>query len=715
MKDVKDMNYCNDAEQLVKILMRKTQNNDPLFFRVQIAYYFAKIASTMRANIKTHDRGNIPVSTYVINLAVSGSGKTLSANIIEEQVINQFKEIFVESTFPALASSNLAKIAVKRAHKNQTDPDETLEKVEKEFELLGELFFSFDSGTSPAVKQMRHKLLMANAGSVNLEIDEIGSNLISNAEVLDTFLELYDVGKVKPKLIKNTDKNIRNVEIDGRTPTNMMLFGTPSKLLNGSKTEEEFYSMLGTGYARRCLFGYTKAHTKDLNRNPEEVYDLMTDTSDVAFLTNISNKFGKLADQVNFELTITMTKKVTLLLIEYRINCESLAESLGDHAEIEKAELTHRYFKTLKLAGAYAFIEGNHEITENNLYAAIKLVEESGKAFKKILTREKPYIKLAKYIASINREVTQVDLIEALPFYKGGESQKKDMMNLAITYGYKNNIIIKKSYIDGIEFLEGESMELTNLNEIIVSYSTRITEGYRAERPTFDQLHQITTSNHHYTAHHFKNGYRSSPNAIQGFNLVILDVDDGVSLDTAKLLLTGYKALFSTTKRSTDSHNRFRIILPLTHEVKLAAEPYKQFMENVFNWLPFTVDDQTKDIARKWQGFAGNYEYIDGKMLDAMLFIPQTKKAEEQSKKVLDTQSLSNLERWFVANTGNGNRSNQLIKYAFVLVDGGKSFDEVKSAILSFNSKLADKVTDDELNTTIFTSVIHKISKRTIP
>jgi len=713
MKSVEDMEYCKDSEKLVKILMGKTQNNNPLFFRVQAAYYFAKIASSMRTNIETHDRGIIPVSLYALNLSVSGSGKGLSTNIIEEHVLDKFKREFIDNTFPSIAAQNLAKIAVKRADKEDKDPDEMQEKVEKEFEQLGQLAFSFDSGTSPAVKQMRHKLLMANAGAVSLEIDEIGSNLLSNIEVLNTFLELYDVGKVKQKLIKNTADNMRNKEIDGKTPTNMLLYGTPSKLLDGSKVESEFYSFLETGYARRCLFGYIKKHTKDLELTPEEVYDLLTDKSNIAFLEDLSKRLGALADIINFNSTLTMTKQVSLLLIEYKLNCEKLADTLGDYAEIEKAELSHRYFKALKLAGAYAFIEGNYEITEDNLYAAIKLVEESGKAFKSILTREKPYIKLAKYISSIGSPVTQVDLLEALPFYKGSEPQKRDLMSLAIAYGYKNNIVIKKSYIEGIEFLEGESMKVTDIGNLLISYSNDITTGFKADRAPFDQLHRVTTSNLHYTAHHFKEEYRTSVNAIQGFNLLILDVDEGVSLETAKLLLKGFKALFSTTKRHTNEANRFRVILPLTHEVKLTPSNYKEFMSNVFDWLPFKVDEQTTDIARKWEGCTGaSYEYIDGDLIDAMLFIPQTKKAEEQAKKVMDSQSLSNLERWFVNNSGAGNRSNQLIKYAFILVDSNYTFDSIKNAVHTLNNKLVDKLPEEELNNTILVSVMRKISQR---
>ena len=712
MKDITDMEYFEDSEKLVNILMSKTQNNNPLFFRIQVAYYFAKVASSMRTNIKTHDRGIIPVSLYAINLSCSGSGKGLSTNIIEDQVIDKFKTNFIDHTFANLATTNIAKIALKRSNKNNTDPDETLEKVEKEFAALGPLLFGFSSATTPAVKQMRHKLLMSEAGSVNLEIDEIGSNLLGNMDVLSTFLELYDVGKVKPKLIKNTADNLRNEEIEGRTPTNMILFGTSSKLLDGGKVEEEFISMQETGYARRSLFGYSKTHTKDLDMTPEEIYDLMTDSSNDSFLKEISDRLGNLANKINFNSTLRMTKEVSLLLIEYRINCEKIADALGEYSEIEKAEISHRYFKALKLAGAYAFIEGSCEILESHLYSAIKLVEDSGVAFKAILEREKPYVKLAKYIASVNREVTQVDLVEDLPFYTGTDAKKRDMLSLAVAYGYKNNIIIKKSYLDDIEFLSGESMEETDLSSMSVSYSSDITQNYVTESAPFDQLHKVTTSNLHYTAHGFNGGYRSSENAIQGFNLVILDIDEGVSLDSAKLLLTGYKALLSTTKRHTDEKNRFRILLPLSHTVKLSSEAYKEFMEAIFDWLPFVVDEQTKDIARKWSGHNGTYEYLDGKLVDATLFIPQTKKAEEQAKRVLDTQSLSNLERWFAGRISNGNRSNQLIKYALVLVDSNYSFDAIKIAIEALNNKITNKLSEDEINNTILVTVMKKIANR---
>lgn len=693
--------------------MAKTQNDNPLFFRILTAYYFSKIASMMRTNIKTHDRGTIPVSLYAINLSVSGTGKGHSTNIMEEQVIHKFKKNFLNNTFEEVAKKNLAKLANFRATKYADDPDETLERVEKEFDLLGPLLFSFDSGTTPAVKQMRHKLLMANAGSMNFECDEIGNNIASINELLTTFLELYDVGKVKQKLIKNTTENRRNEEIEGKTPTNMLLFGTPNKVLNGSKEEETFISMLDTGYARRCLFGLQTKSNGFKDMSASDLYDIMTDTSSVDYLDAISNHFGNLADILNFNITLTMTKDVSLHIIEYKTHCTKIAYDLGDHEDILRTEIEHRYYKALKLAGAFAFINGDHEITEDILYSAIKLVEESGKAFESILSRDRNYVKLAKYIGGNKGELTQVDLTEDLPFYKGGEAQKRDLMNLAVAWGYKNNVVIRRAFRDGIEMLQGDCLEETNIDKVIISYSQELAAGYQPDVAPFKDLHKLTTlSGYHYTAHHFIDNYRSSIKAIPGFNLLILDVDSGISMDTAKDLLSEYMALFATTKRHTPDNHRFRIIMPLSHTLKLVPENYSKFMMNVFNWLPFEVDEATKDISRKWMAYSGTYDYQDGKLLNALTFIPETSKEEEYKKLISDTSNLNNLERWFYTNTDNGNRSNQMIKYAYALVDKGLALEDIKNALYSFNHKIKDGLTETEINSTILISTAKSIAKR---
>lgn len=715
MRDLTTLQYHPISEQLVNILCKKTQNTSPLFFRILVSYHLTKMAGMMRVNVLTHDRGKIPINLYAINLSQSGTGKGHSNNIIEDQLLNQFKSEFYDATYPLISERSLATLAVKRANLKNEDPDTMLLAVEKEFAEAGTLPFAFDSGTTAAVKQMRHKLLMADIGSMNLEIDEIGSNLLGNTDVLSTFLELFDVGKVKQKLTKNTRENWRNEEIDGKTPTNLLLFGTPSKLLNGSKTEEEFYSFLETGYARRCIFGYNKINERVTDLTAEQIYDILIDTTLNNQIDTLSTQFGALANIVNYNRNIIVSKEVSIIIIKYKMHCEKIAATLGEHEEIQKAELEHRYFKATKLAGTYAFIDGDTGITEDNLYAAICLVEESGKAFKQLLNRERNYAKLAKYIANIKREITHVDLTEDLPFYKGSTSQKQDLMQLAIAWGYKNHIIIKRNFVSNIEFITGEALEKTDLDKLRFAYSQDITKDYSNTIAPFDKFHRLTSLvNHHWINHHTSNGHRNDENIKQGFNLVVLDIDEGTTIKMVELLLKDYTYLMHTTKRHTTKHNRFRVILPINYNLKLNASDFKEFMLNIFNWLPFTVDKNTGQRSRKWSTYSkGQHKYNKGtKLLDALLFIPKTAKNDECKKINQDYQTLNNIERWFIQNMELGNRNNQILKYALMLVDAGLNKDQIKSSVLDLNDKLKPKLSTSEIDSTIMLTVTKHLNKK---
>lgn len=709
MLDMTGVTHHPAIEEIVEVLCNKTQNTDRGFFRTEVAFFLGKIAANMRASIITKDRGEIPVNIYALALATSGFGKGHSVNIMETDFIKGYKKRFLEETMPVIAEKHLWDIANDRALRNGTDQQEEFDSANSEYKRAGSYAFTFDSGTTPAVKQLRNKLLMANCGAINLQIDEIGSNLIGSTEVLTLFLELYDQGIVKQKLTKNTNENQRGEEIDGKTPTNALLFGTPAKLLDGSQTEEQFYSFLETGYARRCLFGFGQHDRKAFNSmSPTEIYNRLIQPTNSNIVDKWANHFQDLADPANYGWKSYVDDVVGIRLLEYKINCEKLADQMADHEEIRKAELSHRYFKALKLAGAFAFIDLSTQIRMDHLMSAILLVEESGSAFQKILNREKTYVKLAKYIASVNTDVTHADLLEALPFYKSGNAARNEMITLAIAWGYKQHIVIKKSFIDGIEFFKGETLQETNIDEMVLSYGDHWAYNYLAEKVPFDRLHMLTQeAGMHWCNHHFKNGHRAEENVFPGFNMVVIDVDEGVSLEAVHELLKGYKFMTYTTKRHTNEENRFRLILPINYVLELDSEDYKEFMNNVMGWLPFKTDESANQRAKKWESFAdGKFHYnLEGEILDALSFIPKTTKNEQYKQQFQKVESLDNLERWFAQRIASGNRNNQMIKYAFALVDNGMSLLEVNDQVIAFNNKLNNPLPKDEIENTIMRSV----------
>ena len=715
--------YHPFSEKIVDILVRKVNNDNRHFFRILTGYYLSKVASMMRCNVQTNDRDIIPVNTYVLNLMVSGTGKGHSTNILEREFISHFKKEFLNNIFPRKAEENIQTLAQERSQARlnngqsilplSEEYDIQLDKFQRHFDRLGELAFSFDSGTSPAVKQMREKLLLASAGSMNLELDEVGSHISANADVLNTFLELYDVGLVKQKLIKNTVENIRSEELPGNTPTNLMMFGTPTKLLDGGKVEDEFRQFLETGYARRLLFGYTIDSHRTKYASAQERYQQMVDANLARDIKLIQQTFTNFAKRP-FNPVLQISEANSVYLIEYQMKCEEAADEMKDHMSIHKAEMSHRYYKAIKLAGAYTFADNSTEITQDHLDYAISIVEDSGEAFHTLMRKQGPYERLAHYLADCDNDVTQHELMEELPFYRGSEAQRKDLMTLATSFGYRNNIIIKKRVLDEIEFFNGETLMETDLNNLTVAMSQDIAYNFAIPdiRPPFDLLHKLTTADGwHYTAHAFVNGHRKSENVIPGFDLLILDCDGDVNISVVKVLLEDYTFLISTTKRHTEEINRFRLILPISHRIKLTSNDYSRFMENVFEWLPFTVDEGAKDIARKWAGYPGHYEYNKGNVIDATMFIPETKRSDE-TKAQISATGVGNIERWFRTHTAKGNRANHLYRYGMVMIDADMALGDIVEKLESFNNSLDVPLPEDQFRNSTVKSISKEFQKR---
>lgn len=702
-------------ESIVDILTTRTQNQDRPFFRVMTSYFLGKMASSQRTMIITKDRGAVPVNIYAMSLATSGAGKGYSVGLLENEITAGFKSRFVNDTFPILAETNIWSIAKDRALRNGTIEKDEFDKAKAEFHRLGALAFTFDSGTAPAVKQMRYKLLMANLGAINFQVDEIGSNFVNSEEVMNVFLELFDQGMIKQKLTKSTAENQRGEELDGKTPANMLLFGTPANLLNGSKTEDLFYTSLEIGYARRCIFAYGHRTRASETMTPEQIYRQLADTSVQSAITHWAQHCSMLADPGMSNWQVFVEDDVGIELMTYKIECERIADALPDHEEIRKSEISHRYFKALKLAGAMAFFDQKNEIDMDTLYYAIKLVEESGHAFERIFTREKNYVKLARYLAAVGTEQTHADLTEALPFYKGSQAVRNELLTLGTAWGYKNHIIIKKQYEQGIEFFTGHTLKETSLDRMIVSYSDHMAYRYRSEMVPFNKLHVLTSQQDYHWINHAlvngesNNGHRAEENAIPGFNMVVIDVDKGTSLQLAQNLLKDYTYLMYTTKRHTDVEQRFRIILPINYHLELDADDYREFMASLFSWLPFAVDDTTNQRARKWLTHPGQHFYNEGKLLDALRFIPQTSKNEEYKASLVKLENLPNLERWFAQRMVQGSRNNHMIRFALTLVDMGLAYPEIEQRVLEFNAKLDNRLPEDELRQTVLKSAAAKI------
>ncbi len=703
--------YNKLQEQIVDILVSKTGNEDRSFFRVMVAYKFAELATNMRCTVEFAGTHNIPTNMYALDLAPSGYSKNASMNVLDKEIFKRFKDKFMNVVIPEISMFNLEQVATDYSIVSGLEMTDSRFAVNKEYNTLPKFIYQFGASTPEGFKAMRAKLSMSGIGATNNVVDEIGSNIISNKETMAIQLEAYDMGDSKQKLIKSDGGNS---DLRGSVPSNLFCFGTQSKLLDGGDVEKQFFELLETGYARRFIVGFVDKNTRNTELTAEQMYEKIMSSTVDADLDELSYFFEDLASDEHYNKNIKLSKETTIELIQYRIDCDNRANNLKEHEGVLEAVIRHSYWRALKLAGAYAFVSKEDEITSEILSNAISLVEESTLCFKSMLSRDKAYVRLAKYIASVSKKVTQVDLLEDLAFYRGTESQKRELMQLAVAYGYGNNIIIKNTIKDGVEFFEGESLAETNINSITCSWSTDITEGFKSTTTQFSNLHKLVCHNKvHYAAHSFKDGHRKSENAIEGFNLLILDVDSGLPIEVCRTLLKEYKHLIATTKRNTAEHNRYRIILPMSHTLKLNVNDYKQFMKNVFSWLPFDSDEQTSDIARKWESFAGEHFYNDGKLFDVMDFIPNTPKENKYRDRVKKIGNSDTLQRWFLINfKDEDGRNNTLIKYALALLDDGMNSENIRHSVYDMNNKLEQPISELELESTVMKTIIKKEYER---
>lgn len=707
-------------EQMVDIICNKTSNQDRPFFRVVSAYFMAKMAASMRAVLKTADRGDLPVNVYAVALANSGFGKGHSIAIIEKQFIGGFKKRLLDETFPVVSAKHLYDRACDKALLSGKSPEDEQLKLEKDFALKGAYTFTFDSGTKEGVRQIRDKLLLAGIGSINFQVDEIGSNLIGNTDILTLFFELYDQGEIKTKLVMSTSEKVRGEELDGKTPANALLFGTPATLYDGFTVEEKFQAFLEAGYGRRSIFAWgctpdknSRARTSGRDKYRQKIQPINVQTVDL-----LANQFALLADPSRFGWQITVPDTIGEELSIYEEICIARAASMATHDTVRKAEMEHRYFKTLKLAGAMSFVDGDAELTMDTLYQAIKLVEESGEAFDNMLKREKNYVRLARYIAEKGGELTHPELNEALPFYKSGTGARTEIMGLARDWGYRNHIIIRKSFKEeGIEVFTGETLQKTNLDRILFSWSEHMAFNYNPDQGPFDQLSQLVQGpGLHWCNHTFENQHRAEVNAHPGFNMIVLDIDGGIPLHVAHDLMKDHMFMTCTTKRHTDAQHRFRMLIPTNYVLKLDDKDYKAFMTSVCEWLPFPapVDEAANQRSRKWLSNPGAQIHynLEAQPLDVLPFLPRTTRNDAHKEKMSDLQSLDNLERWFAQRIEGGNRNNQMLKYALALVDGGLTYSAVEEAVLSFNSRLPNRMSEDEIRNSILVTAAKKIRDR---
>ena len=111
-----------------------------------------------------------------------------------------------------------------------------------------------------------------------------------------------------------------------------------------------------------------------------------------------------------------------------------------------------------------------------------------------------------------------------------------------------------------------------------------------------------------------------------------------------------------------------------------------------------------KGPLAQWLDYAGN-------ILDATMFIPETKRSDETKAQITAT-GVSNIERWFTTHTTTGNRANHLYRYGMVMIDADMALGSIVEKLEEFNNKLPIPLPEDQFRNSTVKSISKEFQKR---
>jgi len=181
---------------------------------------------------------------------------------------------------------------------------------------------------------------------------------------------------------------------------------------------------------------------------------------------------------------------------------------------------------------------------------------------------------------------------------------------------------------------------------------------YKTIKLEFKSLINIVKSDYRqYSSFEFKDGLKQSDNwSNDNQDLIILDIDDGLTLNEAKGIFSDFTYLMATTKAHQVGKkglqcDRFRIIMPSSDIPK--GDDYFNFMRMMEKKYPF-IDEQVNTKTGAFLGFAGceywfndGYDFNCGSIVKMMNRLNKSKLQETkipQKKPMINYQSSEDID-----------------------------------------------------------------------
>jgi len=440
----------------------------PLSTAIGVANYkLANICSQLRIQIDTKSGfGKTPANIYQLLLLNSGGGKGASLSLVDNFYFNEAFEYIADVVYPKFKAKALEVLETE-------DNDRALHNWTK----------GLGNATTSGLFAYAETYALTRIGGINIEVDEIGVAVISKAELFEILLQPYDNGVFDP-IAKRTDPNA--ISVKGLS-VNLYCFGNKVRLFEGDGVEQAFLKLLDEGYGRRMIF--IDDNSVPTRSTADDIVAEM-DVSDTIVEKRASDReyIKSLITSANLGKTLVLSKEARYVWATIKADGDNyILDNKGLEPAV-KADRAERNFKVSKLAGVYAFFDGNNEISKENMTEALEVIEESSKVLASLRKVKPKHERLLDNLILEEKRVTSQTML-GYPFIPSTFTKKiQEYIDLAKELASERSYLWEETIVKGVPyyFVEKHNKKIEKEVKEVVAKEAKATK----ER-TQEELEQL--------------------------------------------------------------------------------------------------------------------------------------------------------------------------------------------------------------------------------
>lgn len=684
------------------------------------------LASHLRKPIQLFDGTLVPVNAISVILSPSGSSKDKSMNTVRKALSGSYLKLEeLRRQYAVEKARDMAVLAGGSA-------DDYEKFYEKPIPLQSGL------GTPEGITNHLAGLSAKPLGAGSFACSELSSEMQTNAsftEIVKLLSVGYDLGDVPIKVIKSSESQTSGVK---GMPINGLLFGSFDTILFQQDVKNKFKLLFNTQLARRSLFVFTPTTPiRNVAASIDELYAERSAEREqvVSAQAALAELTDDLVDGSNQD-PMPLSPEAEKLFDVYQELNAIRSERGSSRYPISKLSRKHKQWLALKIAGAYAILTGELEVTELCYAYAINTVEYISsdlKEFEHELAKDQHenLVGYCKMLADDGECEISLHELRKLGYITGNGSSKgklNELVDLANSYDKEGSYTASAS---GIEYQMLEQAKSVGVSHIVFNTKLKDKEfkefakdkchsGFDFEEDMqFSELEELLNMNAVYSPFRFKEGKRNKDNIEGGTGMLILDIDNGNMTDEEVHLLLDSYTHYVVRSSDPDNAYKYRVILSLDVELDVDAVVFKTFAQCVADDLGLVIDPVPQ--SQVFFSFAGRNvlfneegdkvgvkEYLD--KANAIIRDKPVKPARELpsgTKKALLDDVRETFAYAFEAESGK--RSILVYRALMHAVDLGADEDYVRNLAEEINGYLSDPLDEERLETTLITPILRKI------